>query len=95
MNIDDIITRMFEYIEMLRKHDVQEWIFEEIKELNSLNFRFRGIMSVQNVFTILRFIVCGMMKMTFGQIFAFCFVAFLSSCRGKAAKMLYNDLVLK
>ena len=28
---------MFQYIALLKKEDVKEWIFNEIKELNALN----------------------------------------------------------
>jgi len=27
---------------MLRKFDVLEWIFEEVKEINAMQFRFKG-----------------------------------------------------
>ncbi|CAK8675757.1 unnamed protein product [Clavelina lepadiformis] len=40
-HVNDIVTCMYQYIDMLRKVGPQEWIFKEIQELNSLNFRFK------------------------------------------------------
>ena len=41
-HISDIINLAFEYIAMLNKEGVQEWIFDEMKERNAIKFRFKG-----------------------------------------------------
>lgn len=40
-HIDDIILLVFQYLAMLRQHGIQEWIFEECKLINDMQFRFK------------------------------------------------------
>ncbi|XP_032664480.1 insulin-degrading enzyme isoform X2 [Odontomachus brunneus] len=39
-HVDDIITLMFQYINMLKKQGPVEWIYNEYRDLASVNFRF-------------------------------------------------------
>ncbi|VDD81631.1 unnamed protein product [Mesocestoides corti] len=41
-NIDDIITIVFQYLHMLKQEGIQEWIFDEERDLEALRFRFKG-----------------------------------------------------
>lgn len=38
---DDIITMIFQYINMINNEGPQEWVFEECKNLKSIQFRFK------------------------------------------------------
>uniref|UniRef100_H2ZE61 Peptidase M16 middle/third domain-containing protein n=1 Tax=Ciona savignyi TaxID=51511 RepID=H2ZE61_CIOSA len=40
-HVDDIVVRMFQYIKMLKQSRTPEWIFNEIKDLNNMNFKFK------------------------------------------------------
>jgi len=40
-HIDDIIMLVFQYLEMLRKEGAQKWVFDECRDLNSMQFRFK------------------------------------------------------
>ncbi|VDL94006.1 unnamed protein product [Schistocephalus solidus] len=41
-NVDEIITMIFQYIAMVRQSGIQEWIFNEDRDLEALRFRFKG-----------------------------------------------------
>jgi insulysin len=32
-HVDDIVTLVFQYLNMLREHGPQEWVFQECKDL--------------------------------------------------------------
>ncbi|KER29306.1 hypothetical protein T265_04051 [Opisthorchis viverrini] len=38
---DDIVTKVYQYLKMLRSQEPQEWIFLENQALNNLHFRFK------------------------------------------------------
>ena len=40
-HVDDIVTLVFQYLAMLREQGPQEWVFEECKDLNAMQFRFK------------------------------------------------------
>lgn len=40
-HIDDIVKLVFQYIKLLKQAGPQEWIFDEIKALNNMEFRFK------------------------------------------------------
>ncbi|XP_015602966.1 insulin-degrading enzyme isoform X2 [Cephus cinctus] len=40
-HVDDIITLMFQYINMLKKEGPVKWIFEEYRDIAEMNFRFK------------------------------------------------------
>jgi len=40
-HVDDIITLIFQYLNLLRKEGPQEWIFRECQDLSSMGFRFK------------------------------------------------------
>ncbi|CAL8095861.1 unnamed protein product [Calicophoron daubneyi] len=40
-HVDDIILKVYQYLDLLRNNEPQQWIFEEIKALNLLNFTFK------------------------------------------------------
>ena len=40
-HVDDIITLVFQYLRMLREIGPLEWIFDECKNLNAMQFRFK------------------------------------------------------
>jgi insulysin len=37
---DEVITAVFQYIEMLRDNGIQPWIFEECRDINDIKFKF-------------------------------------------------------
>jgi len=40
-HVDDIVTLVFQYLNMLRQAGPQEWVFEECKNLGEMSFRFK------------------------------------------------------
>lgn len=38
---DEIITLVFQYLQMLRQDGIKEWIFEECRHINDMQFRFK------------------------------------------------------
>jgi len=40
-HVDDIVTLVFQYLNMLRAEGPQEWVFDECKKLGEMNFRFK------------------------------------------------------
>ena len=40
-HVDDIVMLVFQYLSMLRAQGPQEWVFNECKDLNSMQFRFK------------------------------------------------------
>ncbi|BHF59233.1 hypothetical protein SprV_0100219000 [Sparganum proliferum] len=40
--VDEIITMIFQYIAMVKQSGIQEWIFNEDRDLEALRFRFKG-----------------------------------------------------
>ncbi|XP_076461437.1 insulin-degrading enzyme-like [Babylonia areolata] len=40
-HVEDIITLMYQYINMLKKEGPQEWVFKECKDLSAMQFRFK------------------------------------------------------
>ena len=40
-HVDDIITLVFQYLRMLREIGPLEWIFDECRNLNAMQFRFK------------------------------------------------------
>ncbi|XP_071494745.1 insulin-degrading enzyme-like [Diadema antillarum] len=40
-HVDDIITHMFQYLNMLRKEGPQRWVHEECRDLDAMRFRFK------------------------------------------------------
>ncbi|KAJ8317306.1 hypothetical protein KUTeg_005210 [Tegillarca granosa] len=40
-HIDDIITLTYQYINMLKKDQPQEWVFKECQDLSAMTFRFK------------------------------------------------------
>lgn len=39
-NVDNILQKMFQYIEMLRKEGNMEWVFKECQQLAYINFKY-------------------------------------------------------
>eukprot|EP01104_Vermistella_antarctica_P017836 TRINITY_DN6412_c0_g1_i1.p1 TRINITY_DN6412_c0_g1~~TRINITY_DN6412_c0_g1_i1.p1 ORF type:complete len:1087 (+),score=280.46 TRINITY_DN6412_c0_g1_i1:370-3261(+) len=39
--VNDVISIVFDYIELLRREGVQEWIFDEVKAVSEMQFRFK------------------------------------------------------
>lgn len=39
-NITEIIKIVYAYINLLKEHGVEEWVFEEDKKLNEIKFKF-------------------------------------------------------
>ncbi|KAL5111762.1 Insulin-degrading enzyme [Taenia crassiceps] len=42
VNVDEVITLVFQYLNMLRHEGFQRWIFEEQRDIQALRFRFKG-----------------------------------------------------
>lgn len=42
-HVDDIITRVYQYINMLKREGPQRWIFEEGRDINLMNFKFKDV----------------------------------------------------
>lgn len=42
-NVDNILQKMFQYIEMLRKEENMEWVFKECQKLAYINFKYMDI----------------------------------------------------
>ncbi|KAK6178603.1 hypothetical protein SNE40_013354 [Patella caerulea] len=40
-HVDDIVTLIYQYINMLKNEGVKEWIFNECKDLSAMTFRFK------------------------------------------------------
>lgn len=40
-HVDDIITMVYQYINMLRTEGPQHWVFKEGQDLNFMNFKFK------------------------------------------------------
>ena len=40
-HVDDIVMLVFQYLSMLRAQGPQEWVFNECKDLNAMQFRFK------------------------------------------------------
>ncbi|KAL5021570.1 hypothetical protein ScPMuIL_000725 [Solemya velum] len=40
-HVDDIVTLMYQYINMLREKGIQDWIFKECQDLSAMTFRFK------------------------------------------------------
>ncbi|KAI9346762.1 Metalloenzyme, LuxS/M16 peptidase-like protein [Zopfochytrium polystomum] len=40
-NWEEVVSIVFQYIRLLQKTDVMEWVFDECKTMNSLSFRYR------------------------------------------------------
>ena len=40
-HVDDIVMLVFQYLEMLKEQGPQEWVFNECKDLNLMQFRFK------------------------------------------------------
>ena len=40
-HVDDIVMLVFQYLAMLKEHGPQEWVFNECKDLNAMQFRFK------------------------------------------------------
>ncbi|ESO95121.1 hypothetical protein LOTGIDRAFT_232210 [Lottia gigantea] len=40
-HVDDIVTLIYQYINMLKKEGTKEWIFNECKDLSAMTFRFK------------------------------------------------------
>jgi len=40
-HVDDIIQLVFQYLEMLRKEGAKDWVFQECRDLNAMQFRFK------------------------------------------------------
>lgn len=39
-NVNEIIKICYQYINLLKEHGVQEWVFQEEKKLKEISFRF-------------------------------------------------------
>ncbi|XP_063610244.1 insulin-degrading enzyme-like isoform X2 [Penaeus indicus] len=40
-HVQDIVTAVFQYLNLLRREGSQEWVFEECKDLSAMTFRFK------------------------------------------------------
>jgi len=40
-HVDDIVTLVFQYLAMLKKTGPQQWVWDECKDLNAMQFRFK------------------------------------------------------
>ena len=40
-HVDDIVTLIFQYINMLKKEGPQDWVFQESRDLRSMMFHFK------------------------------------------------------
>ncbi|CAI2738399.1 unnamed protein product, partial [Dicrocoelium dendriticum] len=40
-HVDDIVTRVYQYLRLIRSEEPHEWIFLENQALNNLHFRFK------------------------------------------------------
>ncbi|XP_066587176.1 insulin-degrading enzyme isoform X2 [Prorops nasuta] len=52
-HVDDIITIMFEYINMLKKEGPVEWIYKECRDILAMNFRFKEKISPRKYVSLL------------------------------------------
>ncbi|KAJ1517259.1 Insulinase (Peptidase M16) [Coelomomyces lativittatus] len=47
-NIEEIVVLVFQYLKLLKSSEPHEWIFNEMKTLREINFRFKEIRSMSN-----------------------------------------------
>lgn len=86
-HVDDIITLIFQYINMIKAQEPQKWIFDEYCKLNEMQFRFK---EKESPVTLVSSIVHSMITFPLKEVFSVNYL--LSEWRPDLIKMVMEHL---